>query len=400
MKTYSYRAMSADGRLLRGRLDAADLADLENRLREQGLAFINGEARLSLSLPGSKRVPRRELIHFCFHLEQLLAAGVPPFESLAALRDATTHPRMRTAVITLLADIERGQPLSAAAARQPGVFPPATVALLRAGEQAGRLPETIRDIGAALEHEDELANYARRIAIYPAIVASLMLLAVVVALVHVVPELEKLFHSSGQTLPLQTRLLIGLSHAVTQAGWLLPAGIAIGLAGVRWLLARSDAARTRLHHLLLRLPVAGEILTKLTLARFASVLATLYAAGITIIDALRITQDITGNLALRKALHTATGRIEQGHAVSAAFEATGLFPPLVERMLRVGEQTGGLDRALGNVAALYRRDVANATARLQAAIEPLLTLAMGALLLWIASAVLGPIYDIITRLPT
>lgn len=400
MKTYSYRAMSADGRLLRGRLDAADLADLENRLREQGLAFINGEASLSLSLPGSKRVPRRELIHFCFHLEQLLAAGVPPFESLAALRDATTHPRMRTAVITLLADIERGQPLSAAAARQPGVFPPATVALLRAGEQAGRLPETIRDIGAALEHEDELANYARRIAIYPAIVASLMLLAVVVALVHVVPELEKLFLSSGQTLPLQTRLLIGLSHAVTQAGWLLPVGITIGLAGVRGFLARSDAARTRLHHLLLRLPVAGEILTKLTLARFASVLATLYAAGITIIDALRITQDITGNLALRKALHTATGRIEQGHAVSAAFEATGLFPPLVERMLRVGEQTGGLDRALGNVAALYRRDVADATARLQAAIEPLLTLAMGALLLWIASAVLGPIYDIITRLPT
>ena len=399
MKTYSYRAMSTDGRLLRGRLDAADLADLEQRLREQGLAFINGEARPGFDLP-RRRVPRRELIHFCFHLEQLLAAGVPPFESLAALRDATTHPRMRTAVVTLLADIERGQPLSDAAARQPGVFPPATVALLRAGEQAGRLPETIRDIGAALEHEDELAAYARRIAIYPAIVASLMLLAVAVALVHVVPELEKLFRSSGQTLPLQTRLLIGLSHAVTQAGWLLPGGIALGLAGMRGFLSRSDAARTRLHHLLLRLPVVGEILGKLALARFASVLATLYAAGITIIDALRITRDITGNLALRKALHTATERIEQGHAVSAAFEATGLFPPLVERMLRVGEQTGGLDRALGNVATLYRRDVADATGRLQAAIEPLLTLAMGALLLWIASAVLGPIYDIITRLPT
>ncbi|WP_418648198.1 type II secretion system F family protein [Thauera butanivorans] len=398
MKTYSYRAMSTDGRLLRGRLDAADLADLEQRLREQGLAFINGEARPGFDLP-RRRVPRRELIHFCFHLEQLLAAGVPPFESLAALRDATTHPRMRTAVVTLLADIERGQPLSDAAAHQPGVFPPATVALLRAGEQAGRLPETIRDIGAALEHEDELAAYARRIAIYPAIVASLMLLAVAVALVHVVPELEKLFRSSGQTLPLQTRLLIGLSHAVTQAGWLLPGGIALGLAGMHGFLSRSDAARTRLHHLLLRLPVVGEILGKLALARFASVLATLYAAGITIIDALRITRDITGNLALRKALHTASERIEQGHAVSAAFEATGLFPPLVERMLRVGEQTGGLDRALGNVATLYRRDVADATGRLQAAIEPLLTLAMGALLLWIASAVLGPIYDIITRLP-
>ena len=399
MRTFSYRAMDTDGRLLRGSLDAADLNDLECRLRERGLSFINGEARFNFGLPGSRRIPRRELIHFCFHLEQLLAAGVPPFESLAALRDATAHPRMRTAVITLLADIERGQPLSAAAARQPGVFPPATVALLHAGEQAGRLPETIRDIGAALEHEEELANYARRIAIYPAIVASLMLLAVTVALVHVVPELEKLFHSSGQALPLQTRLLIGLSHAVTQAGWLLPGIAVLAVAGTRWFLASSDTAQTRLHHLLLRLPVVGEILTKLALARFAGVLATLYSAGITIIDALRITQDITGNLALRKALRRATERIEQGHAVSAAFEATGLFPPLVERMLGVGEQTGGLDRALGNIATLYRRDVANATGRLQAAIEPLLTVTMGVLLLWIASAVLGPIYDIITHLP-
>jgi type IV pilus assembly protein PilC len=398
MTTYSYRAMTADGRLLRGAADAADLAELETRLRGQGLVFINGEARRGFG-PLARRMPRRELIHFCFHLEQLLAAGVPPFESLGALRDATTHPRMRAAVATLLADIERGQPLSNAAARQPAVFPPATVALLRAGEQAGRLPEAIRDIGAALEHEDELLAYARRIAIYPAIVAGLMLLAVAVALIHVVPELEKLFHSSGQVLPLQTRLLIGLSQALTQAGWLLPGAAALAFGTMRWLLARSVTARTRLHRLLLRLPIAGEIQLKLALARSAGTLATLYAAGITIIDALHIAQDTAGNLALRDALRAATGRIEQGHTVSAAFAATGLFPPLVERMLGVGEQTGGLDRALRNVAMLYRRDAANAVGRLQAAIEPALTLAMGGLLLWIATAVLGPIYDIITHLP-
>ncbi|ENO89222.1 type II secretion system protein [Thauera linaloolentis 47Lol = DSM 12138] len=390
--------MAADGRMLRGDLDAADLSDLETRLLGQGLVFINGEPRRTPGLPG-RRLPRRELIHFCFHLEQLLAAGVPPFESLGALRDATTHPRMRMVVATLLADIERGQPMSEAAARQPAVFPSATVALLRAGEQAGRLPEAVRDIGAALEHEDELVGYARRIAIYPAIVAFLMLLALVVALVHVVPELEKLFRSSGQTLPLQTRLLIGLSHLVTQAWWALLGIAALAFGGARWTLARSESARTRLHRLLLRLPIAGEIQTKLALARFAGVLATLYASGITIIDALRITQDAAGNLALRDALRHASHQIEQGHTVSAAFGASGLFPPLVERMLKVGEQTGGLDRALGNVATIYRRDVADAVGRLQAAIEPALTLAMGGLLLWIATAVLGPIYDIITRLP-
>jgi len=398
MTTFRYRAMTANGRRVRAEMEASDLSELEARVHSQGLVFINGEA---LRTPRwlRKGVPRRELIHFCFHLDQLLEAGVPPFESLSALRDATTHPPMRAVVSTLLADIERGQPLSEAAARQPSVFPPVSVALLRAGEQAGHLPDAVRDIGKALEQEEELIAYARRIAIYPAIVAALMVLALVVALVHVVPELEKLFRSSGQTLPLQTRLLIGLSHALTQGWWAILGVIALTFGAARWTLARSESARVRLHGLLLRLPVAGEIQIKLALARFAGVLATLYASGITVIDALRITQDAAGNLALRDALRHASRQIEHGHSVSATFEASGLFPPLVGRMLRVGEQTGGLDRALGNVAALYRRDVAEAVGRLQAAIEPALTLLMGGLLLWIASAVLGPIYDIITRLP-
>ena len=399
MTSYRYRAISADGRLVKGELDATDVPDLEAQLHAQSLTFINGEVRRSYRWP-SQPVPRRELIHFCFHLEQLLSAGVPPFESLSALRDATAHPRMRAVVSTLLADIEHGNPLSDAAALQPAIFPPVIVALLRAGEKAGRLPEAVKEIGASLEHEDELVAYARRIAIYPAIVASLMLLALVVALVHVVPELEKLFRSSGQTLPLQTRLLVGLSHGVTQGWWLILGLSALAWGALHWTLARSESARTQVHHLLLRLPIAGEIQIKLALARFAGVLATLYATGITVIDALQITQDAAGNLALRNALRRATRQIEQGHTLSSAFEATGLFPPLVGRMLKVGEQTGGLDRALDNVATIYRRDVADAVGRLQAAIEPALTISMGGLLLWIASAVLGPIYDIITRLPT
>ena len=398
MSTFRYRAMTADGRHIRAELDAADLIELEAKVQSQGLVFINGEALRTASWR-RRRVPRRELIHFCFHLEQLLEAGVPPFESLSALRDATSHPRMQAVVTTLLTDIERGRPLSEAAEQQSSVFSPIIVALLRAGEEAGRLPEAVRDIGKALEHEEELIAYARRIAIYPAIVASLMLLALIVALVHVVPELEKLFRSSGQTLPLATRVLIGLSHAVTQGWWAMLGATTLVFGAAHLTLARSEPARIRLHHLLLRLPIVGELQIKLALARFAGVLARLYASGITVIDALHITRDATGNLALRDGLRRATRQVEQGHNLAAAFEATGLFPPLVSRMLKMGEQTGGLDRALGNIATMYQRDVANTVGRLQAAIEPALTLLMGGLLLWIASAVLGPIYDIITRLP-
>ncbi len=398
MIRYRYRAMQADGRPVRGELDAEHAADLEARLRALGLVFINGEA-----LPAGRRlrrsVPRRELIHFCFHLEQLVGAGVPVFESLAELRDATRHPRLREIVATVLADIEAGKPLSQAAARHPAVFSRVFVCLLEAGEQSGHLPEAIRDIGAMLAREEELAAHARQVSIYPLVVGSILAVALVMALVHVVPELEKLFRSMGQALPLQTVVLVALSRAVASGWWAMLLVALLLAAALRLALARSSALRIRCHALLLELPLVGEIRRKLALARFAALFATLYAAGITVIEALRATEDVTGNLALREGLRLATARIEQGQRVSSAFESVGVFPPLVARMLRVGEQTGALDRALGNVAELYSRDVRDAIARLQGAIEPTLTVLMGGLLLWIATAVLGPIYDIITRLP-
>ena len=288
------------------------------------------------------------------------------------------------------------QPTSTLAAT---AFSAVAVSLLRAGEQAGRLPEAIRDSGAALAQEEELAGHARRIAIYPSIVATVLLAAVVVALVHVVPELERLLRGTGQRLPLQTRVLMGLSGAVRDWGWAMLLCTLGGTALGAHALARSEPLRTRLHALQLRLPLVGGILRKLALARFAALFATLYGAGINVIEALRTSTGATANLALRAGLREATGAIEQGRPISVAFEATQVFPPLVIRMLRLGEHTGALDDALAKVASLYRRDVAEGIARLQAAAEPVLTILMGGLLLWIASAILGPIYELITRLP-
>ncbi|MCK2089794.1 type II secretion system F family protein [Thauera aromatica] len=398
MSLYRYRALAANGRHVRGELEAGDLAELEHRLRPLGLMLINGEPRRRARRP-AVRVPRRELIHFCFHLEQLLSAGIPPFDSLAALRDASPHPRTRAMVCALLAAVERGKPLSDAAAALPGAFSPVAVGLLRAGEAAGTLPQAVRDIGAALARDDELATHARRIAIYPAIVGGILLLAVVVALTELVPELEKLARSTGQALPLQTRILVALSHAVRDWGWALLLALASAASAAAWALARSAALRLRADALQLALPLVGEILRKLALARFAALFATLYGAGINVLDTLHTTEEAVGNRALRAGLRAAGHSIEQGSTISDAFAAAGVFPPLVTRMLKLGEHTGALDRALDNVATLYRRDVSESIARLQAAAEPALTLVMGGLLLWIASAVLGPIYALTSHLP-
>jgi type IV pilus assembly protein PilC len=401
MSHYRYRACDAHGRLVRGELDAAHLDELAARLRERGLELIGGRAAATWTawFRQRQRVSRRELIHFCFQLEQLLSAGVPVLDTLADLGAERAQSGMPTVAADLRAEVERGQPLSAAMARHPRVFDDVFRSLLRAGESTGDLSPVLRQIAADLTRADEIAAQARKLAIYPLVVGSVLAVAVVVALTQVVPQVAQLFQSSGETLPLSTRMLLGFSAWFSHYGWLLPlTPIALStlVAGTA---ARHAGFRLRLHTLALRLPLLGPIRQRLALARVASVLAMLYASGITVTDALASAARATSNLAIRGGIEAAGAHIATGRGIASAFEATGLFPRLVTRMLRLGEQTGRLDEALGQLVYFYERDAREAIERLQASIEPALTVTMGLLMLWIALAVLGPIYDIVTRLP-
>ena len=398
MTPYAYRAVGPGGQIVRGRLDARDLPDLERRLARLGLELLRGRPAIALQLPGRPAIPRRELINFCFHLEQFLQAGVPILDSLADLRDSLDHPRFRPVVANLITAIEGGQSLSEALLQHPQVFDGVFCSLVRAGEQAGELPRVLRALAAALKRDDELAAFTRRIAIYPAIVALVILAAIGVALIHVVPELARLFHSAGQPLPLQTRLLIGLSGFVRSYGWLLLGAAGLGFIAFRHALASRPAFRLWFDGTLLRLPLLGDVRKKLILARFTGLFALMYSSGITIVDALNVAEDVVGNAALKEGLTRVGHGIERGLKLSEAFGAVNLFPPLVTRMLRVGESTGALDASLANVSYFYERDVREAIERLQAGIEPALTVILGMLLLAVMSAVMLPIYDIVTRM--
>lgn len=398
MPTHRYRAVTAQGRIRRGEADAANPAELEARLARAGLTLIAAEPRTAGALP-RRRIPRRELIHFCFHLEHLIAAGVPILDALADLRATVSHPRFRGIVADLVDGIEGGQTLSAACAAHRDAFDPVFVSLLRAGEQAGRLPEALKELAVTLERADGLAAHARRIAIYPAFVLAILLVAVGVALVFVVPELARLFQGIGQALPLQTRLLVSLSHFVAAHGMLLTGIAAATLVGLRIAIARLPAVRARYEATLLRLPMCGPLLRTMLLTRLCRTLGLMYEAGIPIVDALRSAADTAGNIVVRRQLEEAGTRIAAGEALSRAIADATLFPPLLVRMLHVGEQSGTLDAALGHLGRYYERKLEESIARLQAAIEPLLTVLLGGLMLWIMSAVLGPIYDVLGRLP-
>lgn len=398
MALYTYKAVNADGRKVLGRIDAINLVDLEMRLRRMELDLVSGAPVSHRGLFSGGGVPRREIIHFCFHLQQLVHAGVPVIEGLTDLRDSLEHPRFREVVASLIESIEGGKTLSQAMASHHRVFDKVFVSLIRAGETTGRLPEVLHSLNESLKWEDELASQTKKMVAYPAFVGLVVLVATFFLMVYLVPQLKMFVKNMGQVLPLQTQILFFVSDLMV-AWWyivlLLPV---LATLGLRLLLRSNPLARFRFDGLKLRLPLLGPIQRKIVLSRFANTFALLYASGIPILESIRTTQDVVGNLVIRRGLERVEQLIGDGQNVTAAFHSTGFFPPLVIRMLRVGENTGALDGALLNVSYFYTRDVRESVQKMQQLIEPMLTIVMGGLLGWIMLSVLGPVYDVISKI--
>lgn len=397
---FDYKAVSAEGRMIYGRLDAINAVDLEMRLKRMDLDLVTGTPLAQRALFGGRKIPRPELINFCFHLEQLNRAGVPLLEGLTDLRDSIEHPRFREVIAGLIESIEGGQTMSQAMGAHPDVFSQVFVNLIRAGEGSGQLPEVLASLTESLKWEDELASHTKKLLMYPAFVASIVLAATFFLMIYMVPQLKMFVKNMGQTLPLHTQVLFFLSDLLVDYWYVFLLLPVIAVVTGQFILRRNPLARLRLDGIKLRLPVLGPILKKIVLSRFANTFAMLYASGIPILESIRTTQQIVGNRAVRQALQRVEQSIREGRNVASAFHDVGMFPPLVVRMLRVGENTGGLDKALLNVSYFYTRDVKESVSRAQALIEPMLTLFMGALLGWIMLSVIGPIYDIISKIKT
>lgn len=400
MPLYTYKAVDPGGRAVLGRIDALNTVDLEMRLRRMELDLVTGEPVSNRMLLGGARVPRRELINFCFHLEQLARAGVPILEGLVDLRDSLEHPRFREVVASVIEAIEGGQTLSQAMEGQRKVFDKVFVSLIRSGEASGQLPEVLRTLTDSLKWEDELVSQTRKLMIYPAFVGTVVVAATFFLMLYMVPQLKMFVRNMGQVLPLQTQALFFVSDLLIAYWYVVILLPIVAFVGLHIALRVSPSAQLRLDALKLRLPLVGEILRKIILARFANTFALLYASGIPIIESIRTTQDVVGNLIVRRGLERVEQLIGEGHNVTAAFHSIGFFPPLVIRMLRVGETTGALDDALTNVGYFYNRDVRESVEKAQQLVEPMLTVVLGGLLGWIMLSVLGPVYDVITHIKT
>ncbi|MBK6356565.1 MAG: type II secretion system F family protein [Betaproteobacteria bacterium] len=397
---FDYKAVSLEGRMTYGRLDAINLVDLEMRLKRMNLDLITGSPIQHRALFGTQRVPRPELINFCFHLEHLTRAGVPILEGLTDLRDSVDHPRFREVMAGLIEGIEGGLTLSQAMSAHPEIFSQVFGNLIRAGEASGQLPDVLASLAESLKWEDELASHTKKLLMYPAFVATIVLSATFFLMIYMVPQLKLFVKNMGQVLPPHTQLLFFVSDLLVSYWYVFLALPIIAVIALQAVLRSNPLARIRLDGIKLRLPVIGPILKKIILSRFANTFAMLYASGIPVLESIRTTQSIVGNHVVRKALERVEQSIREGQNVAGAFRDVGMFPPLVVRMLRIGESTGGLDKALLNVSYFYNRDVKESVGKAQALIEPMLTLFMGALLGWIMLSVIGPIYDVISKIKT
>ena len=399
MPLYTYKAIDADGRSVLGRVDAVNVFDLEQRLARMGLDLVSGaQSSQQTRLIGGRRISRQDQINFCFHLEQLTSAGVPVVEGLVDLRDSTENARFREVVSGMIESIQGGRNLSGALAEYPEVFSKVFVSLVRSGEQTGKLPEVLKSLTESLKWEDELAAQTKKLMMYPAFVGSIVLLVTFFLMVYLVPQMTGFIRNMGQDIPLQTRILIEVSAFFVNFWWAILAAPFVAWFGVKFAVRTNPALEYALDRYKLALPAIGPILRKIILSRFASSFAMMYSSGITVLDAIRSTEEIVGNKPLENALRTAGQQIAEGKNLTTAFQDAGLFPPLVIRMLKIGENTGALDTALLNVAYFYNREVRESIGKVQAMIEPALTLVLGAILGWVMLSVLGPVYDTISKM--
>jgi type IV pilus assembly protein PilC len=394
---YAYKAIDAQGKRAKGLQDAANQVDLELHLKRGGLDLISAREEKNAASSGRSKIRRIDLITFFFNLDQLTRSGVPLLECLADLRDSMEDIAFREIIANLMESIENGNNLSQAMALHPNAFDKITVSLTHAGEVSGNLPDAFRHLTESLKWQDEIAAQTKNMMLYPAFVGTMVIAITFFLMIYIVPQLVGFIKGMGQEIPYQTRLLMATSSLFVNYWYILIALPFILFGAYKGALISNPGLQYHVDNLKLHIWPTGPVLRKIILARFVNTFAMMYGSGITILDCLANSRDLVNNQVIARSLQVVMFEIESGKNLTQSFQNTGIFPPLVVRMLKVGEASGELDQALLNVSYFYDRDVKDAIKKVQVLIEPAMTIFLGVLLGWVILSVLSPIYDIISK---
>lgn len=399
MPRFRYRAANAEGHRIQGELTAINDIDLDLRLRRMGLTLIRARAAHRRNLFTVWHASRRDLISFCFHMQQIARANAPLLEGLKDLIGSTENSRFRDLLALVADDLEGGKLLSEALSSHPDVFDRVFVALVRAAEKSDQMEIVFTRLEARLKQQDELQTEFTRRLIYPSLAALAVFAAAGVLLFYLTPKLALLVTSLNMPMPGATRILIGTSELARQnLIWLLPL---LALTGTVIFIAwRHSAALARsMDGIWLKLPIFGSALRKHILARVSGLLALLLQSGVGLLDALQACAESAGNRVIQLKLQATAQHIAAGEGVANSLQRQELLPPLVLRMVHTGEANGALAEAFENVAWFFERDSRETVTRALTLLEPGLAALLGLLLAVLMLAVFLPVYQIIGELP-
>ncbi len=401
MPAYAFEALTADGQLQRGTLEADSAKAARTQLRAQSLVPLKVEAVTSGAqgdAGANTGLFRRRVFHssalsvWTRQLASLVASGLPLERALASLSTEAEREAERNLVADLRAEVNSGSTFAKALARHPGEFSGIFVAVVGAGEQSGSLGAVLEHLANDLEDQQALNAKLLGAALYPAIVSLVALCIVVFLVTYVVPQVASVFAGSKRALPLLTVLMLGVSSVVRNYGWLLLLTVVAGSVGLR-LALRASALRYRFDAAWLGIPVVGKLSRSFNTARFASTLAMLSGAGVPILKALQAAADTLSNQAMRQDAQDALVAVREGAPLASALAQKKRFPPLLAMFARLGEQTGQLPLMLQRAATQLSTEVQRRAMGLATLLEPLLIVAMGLVVMLIVLAVLLPIIE-------
>lgn len=401
MPAYAFEALDAQGQTRRGVLEADTVRNARSQLRAQALvplsvAPVQRESRgLNTVIWESRIFSSTALAVWTRQLAGLLNAGLPIERALSALSEEADTDRQRHLVSALRTEVNAGAPFAKALAQHPREFSAIYVAVVGAGEQSGHLGLVLERLADDLQAQQNLKSKLLAASLYPAIVSAVALLIVLFLLAYVVPQVAQVFSSNQRSLPLLTRVMLGLSDAVKQHGWLALLLLLAATAALRTALKQANVRR-RFDAAWLRLPLIGRLARGYNAARFASTLAMLAAAGVPILKALQAATDTLSNTAMRHDAHNALVLVREGAPVASALAQHPRFPRLLVMFSRLGEQTGTLPTMLQRAADQLSEEVQRRALQLATVLEPLLIVAMGGIVMLIVLAVMLPIIQLNT----
>lgn len=395
MATYKYTAVAPDGRQIKDTIEGVSLASAENELLRLNLDVKSIKERKGLSQMeiSPERVPRQEIMHFSRQIAAFVRTGIPIIDAVRVVEEGTGNKRFKLILAEVREQLEAGVPFSETLAPHRSVFPPYYLGILRSAELTGQLDTVLDQLSVYIERDMEARAKIKSALTYPLAIMVMSIVTMLVMVLFVLPRFVVFFDDLGAELPLPTRMLLGFSSFMSTWGWLLGL-IALAIGGAFYASGKSEKGRRIRHGFFLKIPVVGDIVRYSAIERFSRIVAAMMRAGVPLPDAMASAIESTNNQIFEDGLRIARDEMLEGDGVASPLERTGLFPPALVQMARVGEETGTLDTQIESAATYYARELEFKLKRLTDLFEPAVILFMGFVVGFVAVALISAMYGV------